>query len=265
MDISRNVAVPFSNCRTKQRPIELTRTCNNHPCPPSWKISEFSECSHSCGSGIRSREVLCVRRVTRDVVSDSTTLILPDAQCNEPKPHEQEACNIVSCPYTWRTDQWSECSKSCGSGEQRRLVVCEQRDSKGVIHTFNPPLQCSGLQRPHTLQLCNLGACNQEYNLAEELPSNNVDDIVRLPQAMAQQSPDEQTDKDVNRVNRFTNDPANTFEQSQPEHKKLTLNVGGFANLYEGTSIKIKCPVRNFARHKIIWTKNGQKVQNSGW
>jgi hypothetical protein len=91
-----------------------------------------------------------------------------------------------------------------------------------------------------------------------ELNTNRVvDDVIRLPQALAQQAEDE------NRVrNRFISTD-NTFDQT-PEHRKLTLNVGGFANVYEGTSIKIKCPARNFARHKITWTKNGQKVHNSG-
>jgi hypothetical protein len=256
LDITQNIAVPFSNCRSKQRPIELTRSCNNHECPPNWKLQEWGECSHSCGSGIRSREVLCVRRITRDIVSDSTTLILPDAQCSKPKPAEQEACALISCQPSWRAEQWSSCSKSCGNGEQRRQVVCEQRDDQGIVHTFNPPLQCSGLQRPHTLQLCNLRPCDSQYN---EMKSNNVvDDIVHLPQAMAQQSESD----DDNRVSRFTDE--NTFEQMQPEHRKLTLNVGGVVNLYEETSIKIKCPVRNFARHKIVWTRNGEKVQNSG-
>lgn len=163
---------------------------------------------------------------------------------------------MTPCAPTWRVLQWSSCSKSCGNGEQRRVVQCEQRNADGVIHTFNPPLQCSGLQRPHTLQLCNLGPCHSEYN---EVESNRVvDDILHLPQAMAQQS----ESSDDNRVSRFTNE--NTFDQMQPEHRKLTLNVGGLVNVYEGTSIKIKCPVRNFARDKIVWTRNGQKVQNSG-
>lgn len=67
----------------------------------------------------------------------------------------------------------------------------------------------------------------------------------------------------------------NEFEQSiffivliiflaHPNHRKLTLNVGGFANLYEGTSIKVKCPVRNFNRQQIYWTKNGKKIKNNG-
>ncbi|KAI6182267.1 ADAMTS-like protein 1 [Aphelenchoides bicaudatus] len=261
MDTNRNVAVPFSNCRSKQRPIELTRTCNTHICPPSWRVEQWSTCSHTCGAGLRSREVVCVKRVARDVVSDSTNLILPETECPQPKPIDQEACGLVDCPFTWRIEQWSPCSTTCGPGEQRRSVVCEQRDAQGVVHSFNPPLQCSGLQRPHTLQLCNLGSCNSEYNMAGEVNSNRVvDDIIRLPQALAQQS--EQAG-DENRVrNRFIN-ADNTFDQTQPEHRKLTLNVGGYANVYEGTSIKIKCPARNFARHKITWTKNGQRVENS--
>lgn len=68
---------------------------------------------------------------------------------------------------------------------------------------------------------------------------------------------------DENRVESRFNGVAPTFEQPEP-NRKLTLNVGGFANLYEGTSIKIKCPVRNFNRNKIVWTKNGEKVHNSG-
>lgn len=58
--------------------------------------------------------------------------------------------------------------------------------------------------------------------------------------------------------------PPAHFDQTRPEHRRLTLNVGGFANLYEGTSIKVKCPVRGFERQKIYWTKDGKKLQNSG-
>ena len=57
---------------------------------------------------------------------------------------------------------------------------------------------------------------------------------------------------------------AENFEQNNQNHRKLTLNIGGVANLYEGTSIKIKCPVRGFDRSKIVWTKDGQKLQNNG-
>jgi hypothetical protein len=81
-----------------------------------------------------------------------------------------------------------------------------------------------------------------------------------LPRALAQTT----TDENDNRVkNRFNNDATADYDQSHPDHRKLTLNVGGVANLYSGTSIKVKCPVRNFARHRIVWTKDGEKVKSS--
>ncbi|VDM26060.1 unnamed protein product [Toxocara canis] len=57
--------------------------------------------------------------------------------------------------------------------------------------------------------------------------------------------------------------PTAVFDQQHSHHRKLTLNVGGRANLYQGTSIKVKCPVRNFAKNKIEWTKDGKKIVNS--
>jgi hypothetical protein len=54
------------------------------------------------------------------------------------------------------------------------------------------------------------------------------------------------------------------YDQDQTSHKKLTLNIGGYANLYEGTSIKVKCPVKNFERNRIVWTKDGRQVINNG-
>ncbi|KAK6017419.1 hypothetical protein OSTOST_17062, partial [Ostertagia ostertagi] len=53
------------------------------------------------------------------------------------------------------------------------------------------------------------------------------------------------------------------FEQNASE-KKLTLGIGGVATLYQGTSIKIKCPRKNFDKKKIYWTKNGKRIRNDG-
>uniref|UniRef100_A0A914C6U4 Uncharacterized protein n=1 Tax=Acrobeloides nanus TaxID=290746 RepID=A0A914C6U4_9BILA len=37
VDMNRKITVPWSYCDAKQRPIDLSRSCNNHPCPPSWE------------------------------------------------------------------------------------------------------------------------------------------------------------------------------------------------------------------------------------
>jgi len=56
-----------------------------------------------------------------------------------------------------------------------------------------------------------------------------------------------------------------SHEQVQPQNRKLILNVGGFSDyIYEGSSIKVKCPVKEFNKQRIYWTKNGERIMNSG-
>ena len=61
-------------------------------------------------------------------------------------------CNLLSCP-TWKSDPWSACSVSCGSGRQTRATSCVQSD--GVILDDSA---CSS-QRPTTSQYCSVADC----------------------------------------------------------------------------------------------------------
>ncbi|VDN39834.1 unnamed protein product, partial [Gongylonema pulchrum] len=101
VDVKRRITVAWSFCDARQRPVDLTRSCNNDPCPPEWDIGEMSLCSHTCGGGIRTRKVRCIRRISRSGGAEST-LILPDGQCPQPKPTNNEACGLVDCPITWK-------------------------------------------------------------------------------------------------------------------------------------------------------------------
>uniref|UniRef100_A0A915E5V3 Ig-like domain-containing protein n=1 Tax=Ditylenchus dipsaci TaxID=166011 RepID=A0A915E5V3_9BILA len=260
MDLNRKQSVPWSFCDSKQRPIELSRSCNKQACPPTWDISEFSQCSHSCNGGIRTRRVRCIRRVSR-VGGAESTLILPEEQCPVPKPNDQEPCGLENCPATWKIGQWSSCSASCGDGEQRRVVECEQVDVLGTVRVFNPPTQCLGMERPPTVQLCNMGSCEGMRQPHYKAPS-------AMP--LVQKSLNDDPRLDYDHVDPSREDgqvdgsqKGDHYEQSHENHKKLTLNVGGYANLYEGTSIKVKCPVRNFDRQRIYWTKDGKKLVNN--
>eukprot|EP01012_Entosiphon_sulcatum_P049575 TRINITY_DN6820_c0_g1_i6.p1 TRINITY_DN6820_c0_g1~~TRINITY_DN6820_c0_g1_i6.p1 ORF type:complete len:7637 (+),score=112.47 TRINITY_DN6820_c0_g1_i6:5459-28369(+) len=92
--------------------------CNEEPCPvdcvvSSW--SDWSKCSQSCGSGIRTR-------TRRAVVSSANG----GSAC--PPLEESEPCNVFACPVdcvvsSWGA--WSPCSVSCGGGErtQERIVI----------------------------------------------------------------------------------------------------------------------------------------------
>uniref|UniRef100_A0A914Z7N8 Ig-like domain-containing protein n=1 Tax=Panagrolaimus superbus TaxID=310955 RepID=A0A914Z7N8_9BILA len=250
IDMTRKTSVPWSHCDAKQRPVDLWRDCNKEPCPPSWDVGTLGECSHTCGGGIRTRKVRCIRHMASSGEAEST-LILPDAQCPSPKPFHQEPCGLEDCGATWRVEQWSPCSASCGSGEQRRSVICEQRTAGGLLRIFNPPNECSAMERPPTVQLCNLGSCDSNSLYSYDVLSPSSAPLIR-----------QYSDESISN-NKIESNNNNNFEQNNQNHRKLTLNVGGIANLYEGTSIKVKCPVRGFDRTKIVWTKDGEKLQNN--
>jgi hypothetical protein len=56
---------------------------------PIWHVTPWTNCSKSCGGGMRSRSVTCVLPSTGDVVSD--------IECAELKPNAVEYCNTDPC------------------------------------------------------------------------------------------------------------------------------------------------------------------------
>lgn len=226
-------------------------------------MGDFSECSHVCGGGIRTRRVRCIQILSRNGDAAST-LILPALQCAGKMPTDREPCGIVDCSPTWRvSDEWSQCSSSCDAGEQHRRVVCEQRDAFGNLKIFDPPTPCNFAQRPPSTQLCNLGSCDSSSNRPTSLhfKQNTLEEDYDDEESRSTQNL-QSSQRDYDQGNTVTLN-VDLVSLAHPNHRKLTLNVGGFANLYEGTSIKVKCPTREFNRQRIHWTKDGQRIENN--
>ncbi|XP_037341407.2 A disintegrin and metalloproteinase with thrombospondin motifs 6 [Pungitius pungitius] len=145
-----NSVVQNNYCDPDSKPPENQRDCNTEPCPPEWFIGDWSECGKTCDGGMRTRTVLCIRKM-----GPAEEETLEDTHCLTHRPIEREACNNQSCPPKWVTLDWSECTPKCGPGFKHRIALCKSSD---LAKTF-PPAHCPSHNKPPVRIRCSLGRC----------------------------------------------------------------------------------------------------------
>ncbi|XP_022413145.1 A disintegrin and metalloproteinase with thrombospondin motifs 10 isoform X2 [Delphinapterus leucas] len=143
-------AVAPHHCSAHSKLPKRQRACNTEPCPPDWVVGNWSRCSRSCDAGVRSRSVVCQRRV-----SAAEEKALDDSACPQPRPPVLEACHGPACPPEWAALDWSECTPSCGPGLRHRVVLCKSADHRATL----PPTHCPPAAKPPATMRCNLRRC----------------------------------------------------------------------------------------------------------
>lgn len=84
------VVVPNNMC--PQPPPPDRQYCNVLDCPVRWRMSEWSKCSKTCGTGEKTRKVEC-----KQVMAQNHTVDRPAGMCPTPRPADKKPCNTKSC------------------------------------------------------------------------------------------------------------------------------------------------------------------------
>lgn len=141
-------------CSVRLRP-KTSESCDMGPCVRSWFHDDWSRtCSAECGTGIQRRSVVCL---SSEVGGES------GEACTGYRPADMRACDGGPCSRVilWYTGPWSQCSAECDDGTQRRDVICVSK--LGSVFNVTDPSECGSLEKPPSLQPCNLIPCGARW------------------------------------------------------------------------------------------------------
>ncbi|XP_040194028.1 A disintegrin and metalloproteinase with thrombospondin motifs 12 [Rana temporaria] len=139
MDTRENRPLRPFHCQSPGYNPVQNISCNPEPCL-SWLAKPWSECSKTCGSGVRKRDVICPKENRCDLKKIPVIII----NCSQEEP----------C-VSWRTNNWTECSASCGEGVQQRTIWCIDTDNN---RTINMSL-CEKEPKPEDTKECQTQEC----------------------------------------------------------------------------------------------------------
>ncbi|XP_033220968.1 protein madd-4 [Belonocnema kinseyi] len=184
--------LPDYKCSATHKP-RYQETCNAFSCP-MWETGQWSDCSVSCGTGMRTRLVECRDgngRFSEDCDSEERPrgeqeckasrlcssydhdLNQPLMQAYPPAPISEKLIDQpIPSESTFIAEQWSPCSVTCGEGIRHREVHCKifLEFSKTIAKL--PDRQCSG-PKPIDTEKCMMEPCG----LLENSLSYRIDTV----------------------------------------------------------------------------------------
>lgn len=164
-------------CTHSPRP-HTQQDCNTFSCP-EWQAMEWSQCTVTCGRGLRYRVVLCIDHQGQHTGGCNAQLkphvkedcLVPIA-CHKPREslpveaklpwlkqaHELEEPSTASEEPTFIPGPWSPCSATCGPGLQKRWVKCRVLLSFTRAEVDLPDDECDG-EKPPLQRQCEHEPC----------------------------------------------------------------------------------------------------------
>ncbi|KAK2572947.1 A disintegrin and metalloproteinase with thrombospondin motifs 2, partial [Acropora cervicornis] len=118
-----------------------------------WSHFKWSDCSKTCGEGIRTELFKCIEQDNNTEVEEHHCYSI-----NKPAPGNK-FCNLTACEiYEWIVSQWSKCSSPCNGGNQTRTMEC-----RGLLTGVKVNSSLCSRVRPKTKQECNVHSCSADW------------------------------------------------------------------------------------------------------
>ncbi|KFM70756.1 A disintegrin and metalloproteinase with thrombospondin motifs 20, partial [Stegodyphus mimosarum] len=158
---SENIKQPDSHCDPSTK--VTSRECDQGQCP-YWSVGNWTACSVTCGSGIKSRPLWCQHEKK----------YVDSRYCkNEDIPNTTERCTVGEC-YFWDTEEWESCSVSCGEGVSKRRIYC--RSSYEEVNDSH----CIHIPRPAAFKNCSTGIpCASNIISKENISEQHIRERMR--------------------------------------------------------------------------------------
>lgn len=152
---------------------DISRQCSSEKkcMVGDWFTGPWSPCTGDCFNLTKVRFVFCIREEA----------IVNERECAGDKPTETAPCVLVDvpeCTPKWHTSEWTECTKECNEGTQRRVVKCLEPNIKDKHMTESA--SCLYTERPVAFRTCNGHKCPEiattttEYDPQVDLIQNDV-------------------------------------------------------------------------------------------
>lgn len=171
--------LPDHKCSNTHKPRNQ-ETCNTISCP-MWETNKWSECSTTCGTGVRTRTIECrdaIGSISKDCDPAERPHTEQECKTNIPCPiYGEEMTQPLMQPYppppvseklidqpipsesTFIAKEWSPCSVTCGEGIRHREVRCKIYLEFSQTVADLPDRQCSG-PKPLEKETCIMPPCN---------------------------------------------------------------------------------------------------------
>ncbi|XP_022257706.1 uncharacterized protein LOC106472631 isoform X3 [Limulus polyphemus] len=275
-----------------QPPPRVQQICNVNDCPSRWRAEPYNKCSKRCGGGLKTRKIKCEKELAFGRIVSQ-----PPSMCPKKRPRTEKYCNIRKCnidtgkvPYIKTSDQ-NYVQKNpikklklkvgghavlfentiikirCPARNFNKSLIIWYKDKHKIEESKKFKISRRGALRIRHLT----PEDNGKYSCVAAPAKANIMLVVKpLPPGYDEEKMVEKLNNKSHCSNaacsventQISSIESNKFIQQFPK-QKVYLKTGGYASLFHGTKLKLRCAYPSKNSFPVEWYKDKNKIQLS--